>query len=369
MNKVVTINLNGNAYQLEEKAYEALHKYLEQAAKALADNPDKTEIVSDLELAVAEKCDNYLRSSKNVVTSAEVEKILKEMGPVEAGETDEEKSKTIEDDNQTTGAKRLYVIPKGGVILGVCNGLAAYFGVDVNVMRIAFIILTFVTGGFMILVYIFLAFALPYAKTNEQLAEAYGRRVTAQEIVDNAKDRAKDLEPALGSLGRILVKLGRICLLIAAVGTAVLLGLLTTGWLAICWWLAFGHLHLTAQLSTISSWTVAAGITALYLLMALPLFWFSRALQRVANYRESTRYGQTLGQLGFALWFVALAVLIGVFAIVSGRAADYQRTHDYINIDGHNVCINRDICGHRGVYFHKVPDGLVPEPPQPMYTN
>ena len=46
MQKVVTINLNGNAYQIEEGGYGALMAYLEGADRSLKDNPDRTEIVA-----------------------------------------------------------------------------------------------------------------------------------------------------------------------------------------------------------------------------------------------------------------------------------------------------------------------------------
>ena len=35
MQKVITINLNGNAYQLDESGYDALHQYLADASRAL----------------------------------------------------------------------------------------------------------------------------------------------------------------------------------------------------------------------------------------------------------------------------------------------------------------------------------------------
>ena len=41
MNKVITINLGGNAYQLEEGGFDALRAYLETAAARLKDNPDR----------------------------------------------------------------------------------------------------------------------------------------------------------------------------------------------------------------------------------------------------------------------------------------------------------------------------------------
>ena len=87
MQKVVGINLNGNAYQLEEPGYEALRAYLEGAESRLQTNPDRVEVMADLEQAVAEKCGRYLGPNKTVVTAAEIETIIREMGPVETPES------------------------------------------------------------------------------------------------------------------------------------------------------------------------------------------------------------------------------------------------------------------------------------------
>ena len=83
MERVVTINLNGNPYQLEEPAYDALRAYMDRAQAALADNPDKAEIVRDLEQAIADKCAGYLSPAKSVISRDEMSRILTEMGPVE----------------------------------------------------------------------------------------------------------------------------------------------------------------------------------------------------------------------------------------------------------------------------------------------
>ena len=48
MQKVVSINLNGNAYQLEEAGYEALRAYLERAEARLQESPDRAEIMADM---------------------------------------------------------------------------------------------------------------------------------------------------------------------------------------------------------------------------------------------------------------------------------------------------------------------------------
>ena len=70
MQKVVTINLNGNAYQIDDAGYAALVAYLEGADVSLKDNPDRAEIVADLEQAIADKCQGFLGPHKTVVTAA-----------------------------------------------------------------------------------------------------------------------------------------------------------------------------------------------------------------------------------------------------------------------------------------------------------
>src|SRR5690242_8468065 len=83
MRKVTTISLNGNAYQVEEGGYDALHAYLESAQAKLREDPGRTEIMADLEQAIAEKCNRFLSAHKSVVTAEEMQQVLTEMGPVD----------------------------------------------------------------------------------------------------------------------------------------------------------------------------------------------------------------------------------------------------------------------------------------------
>src|ERR1700683_4882208 len=84
MNKVITINLGGTAYQLEEDGYDTLRAYLETATARLQGNPDRDEILLDIERAIAEKFRSLLGSYKTVVVTKEVAAVLAEMGPIEA---------------------------------------------------------------------------------------------------------------------------------------------------------------------------------------------------------------------------------------------------------------------------------------------
>ena len=121
MNKVVTVNLNGNAYSLEEPAYDALRAYLDGAQARLAGNPDRAEILADLEQAIADKCRRRLGPGRNVVGSAEMTTILEEMGPVEADPAGEGPSTgAAKDGPQPSGGapRRLYLIREGAMLAG-----------------------------------------------------------------------------------------------------------------------------------------------------------------------------------------------------------------------------------------------------------
>jgi phage shock protein PspC (stress-responsive transcriptional regulator) len=208
MNRVTTVNLNGRAYQLEEQAYEALRAYLDEAARLLADDPDCREIMADLEQAIADKGARYLGSGKNVLSEAEMTRILEEMGPVEPGEEDSAKPAARSDggthsaerasaappSRDPAAPKRLYQLREGKMISGVCNGLAAYFGMDPTIMRLIFVLLLFLTSGVWILVYLVLMFVMPVAETPEERAAARGRPFDAQELVKEAKRHYADIK-------------------------------------------------------------------------------------------------------------------------------------------------------------------------------
>jgi phage shock protein PspC (stress-responsive transcriptional regulator) len=194
MNKVTTVNLNGRAFQVEEQAYELLRAYLDEAARLLSDDPDYREIMADLEQAIGDKGARHLRSGRNVLGEAEMKRILDEMGPVETGEgimgaapAAGHAPEPGAAARETSGPKRLYLVREGEMIAGVCNGLAAYFGVDPTIVRLVFVVLLFLSGGLIAIAYLVLMFVIPTAKTAEERAAARGLPFNAQELVDQAK--------------------------------------------------------------------------------------------------------------------------------------------------------------------------------------
>lgn len=199
MNKVITINLNGNAYQLEEAGYEALRDYLDHAARQLGGNPDKAEIMADIEQAIADKCRAVLGAYRTVVSTPDIKTIIAEMGPVDDGSAGAGQKtgdpaasagpKTAGDEaGAASSPKRLYRVKEGKMIGGVCNGIAAYFAIDVSFVRLLFLVLAFLTFGTAVLVYLAMMIVVPIADTAAAKAAAFGIPATAQEFIRRARE-------------------------------------------------------------------------------------------------------------------------------------------------------------------------------------
>ncbi|MEJ0087789.1 MAG: PspC domain-containing protein [Pseudomonadota bacterium] len=197
MQTVVNISLNGIAYQLEEPGYIQLRTYLERAEARLKDSPDRAEVMADLEQAIGEKCARLLGAHKTVVSTAEVERIISDMGPVEA--PDAAPGTTAEGTAGSPSAmppgalprKRLFRIREGQMWAGVCNGIAAYMNVDVTWVRIIVVLLTLFTTGLLIVAYFVLAFIVPEAQTAEDRAAAFGMPFSTEDLITRAKKNSE----------------------------------------------------------------------------------------------------------------------------------------------------------------------------------
>lgn len=82
--------------------------------------------------------------------------------------------------------KKMYRDPDGKVLGGVASGIAAYFGVDVVIIRLFFFATIFIAGTGLIL-YIILWIILPEAKTLTDKMEMQGQPVTLSNIESNIK--------------------------------------------------------------------------------------------------------------------------------------------------------------------------------------
>ena len=78
-------------------------------------------------------------------------------------------------ENNGSGGKRLLRLRNGRMVAGVCAGLAAYFKVDVNLVRLVFGVFT-VFYGLGILVYLIAWTILPEEGDDNSILESFVNR-------------------------------------------------------------------------------------------------------------------------------------------------------------------------------------------------
>ncbi len=241
--------------------------------------------------------------------------------------------------------KKMFRDPERKVIGGVSGGIAAYFGIDLVVIRLLFVIFTIFFGiGFII--YIVLWIALPEAKTLTDRMEMQGEPVTLSNIESNIKknlnvDPSKEESTAtkilllpfriigilISVLAKILVPIlevfrvvigiaiilfGLGLIFTAIVSGGVLIGLFSDT--AFSW--PWGHhnefsMPVEVFINGISGWLVVAAFVA----AIIPAIFVM--ILGVSVIARKYVIGPTMGWTMFVLFFVSVAILsVGIPKIV-----------------------------------------------------
>lgn len=137
-------------------------------------------------------------------------------------------SDELEDDVKI---KKLFRSSKGRVLGGVSSGLSSYFGTDVAVIRLLFVLSIFL-GGAGIILYLILWIITPEAKTITQKMQMEGEPVTISNIEENVKKSLNVNEGEESALAKILLFPFRIIAIIIS-GLSKMLGPLATAFIEI----------------------------------------------------------------------------------------------------------------------------------------
>ena len=175
MNKTISISLAGFSFIIEEQAYEKLNKYL-QALRNSLEKDEADEVMYDIEIRISEIFRENL-DKREVVNSDDVEKVIAQLGTPEAIEGQSEENAGQETSQEKT-KKELFRDMKRGKIAGVCAGLAQYFGMDISLMRIIWILVFIFTVGFIsVVAYVILWVVLPEAETASDFLKMQGKPI------------------------------------------------------------------------------------------------------------------------------------------------------------------------------------------------
>lgn len=239
-------------------------------------------------------------------------------------------------------SKKMFRDPQTKVIGGVSGGVAAYLGIDIILVRVLFILLTF-AGGLGLFLYIILWISLPEARTITDKIQMQGEPVTLSNIESNIKRNfnIREGEPEstmtqillfpfrligliLTALGKVLgpltdvirVAIGVIIIITGislAFGVVVTAGVLLGLFAAAPWVTEFNSTEMPIDVFTraFPGWIVAAGVVA----AIVPAIFL--ILLGASTIAKKIVFQATAGWTLFVLFFVSVAMLaVGIPKIV-----------------------------------------------------
>ena len=187
MKKTVNINLAGTFFHIDEDAFAKLSRYLEAVKKSISDPVGGDEIIQDIEARIAELFSERLEINTQVISTRELDAIIKIMGQPEDYIMDEDAAQTNSaTGNQTRGEtisiKQLFRDSDNKFIAGVCSGLSHYLGLEVIWVRLFWIFLSFVTTGFGVIAYLLFWILVPGAETTSEKLKMTGEPINISNI-------------------------------------------------------------------------------------------------------------------------------------------------------------------------------------------
>ena len=352
MKKTVSINLGGVVFNIDDDACDRLSTYLTDLEKRFPEE-ERAEIIRDIEERMAELL-TFKLQNRNVVEINDVEEVIEVIGKPEqfddeSGENAGTQTSSTASSSQTTNTgkqprhpKKLYRNSNDRVVSGVASGLAAYFDIDPAVTRILFIILTLISFGWGILIYLVMLIIMPEAKTKAQFLEMQGIEPTLENI-NNFHQENVTRSNGANTFGKIL-KI-----------SFIVLGIIIGVSLAICVLGIFVAMFASLMLHTPGSFGNAIdmgllGSCALFLLC--PVIGIAVLCVRAASGERKRKWvGWTL----LAIWLLSIFGIVG-FGIEMGKREDVskrlERTgeslerwlddKDYINTDSYYNTRNLD---------------------------
>ena len=165
MDKTINVGLSGHdqQFRLDQDAYDRLARYLDRAEARLQADPDRAEVLRDLERSIGDRLAALAAAGDRVVAAAEIEADPRRRR--HGGHRSGRRARSAA--AAPPRRRRLTRIREGQQIAGVCNGLAAYSEIRVDWVRTIFVLAALFTAGLFVIVYIAMAFILPVADARE----------------------------------------------------------------------------------------------------------------------------------------------------------------------------------------------------------
>jgi phage shock protein PspC (stress-responsive transcriptional regulator) len=195
MNKIIKINLAGQAVSIDEQAYDSLSQYMRSLERYFINTESGKEILEDIEARIAELFFATLRSN-DFISEIHVQEAITLMGTAQdmgAEDNDESQDSQAYKDPKR---KKLFRDKEDAIFGGVCSGIGAYYGLDTIAVRIMFILLVMLAGA-PIVAYIILWAIIPAAITAQDRYRMHGDASTISDIANNIREEATNVSSNL----------------------------------------------------------------------------------------------------------------------------------------------------------------------------
>jgi len=383
MNKTVTVNIGGRVFNIEESAYQKLNKYIETIRSYFEGSEGVDEIISDIELRIAELFMDGISDQKQVITVADVDNVVSVMGkPEDYVDNDGEE---FQAGSRTETGKRVFRDPDNRVFFGVCGGISAYFGWDPIVLRALFIIVTLLFGSG-VLIYLILALIIPKAKTTAEKLQMRGEPVTVENIskkvnesVHSVREDIKDfgkkkevrtftskvgdffddlfhaLARILHILFKIIVKVLGVLLLVAGIGgivTGIGMALGIQGFVNLHDTHVFGNNEFSAiwNSTLVSAWQRGIFIAGVCLVYFIPVITF--ILLGIRLLFDKIRISGIVGIVLLILWFIGIGMLTATGIATASEFSVETAFKDDSKVEIHSVdTLHLDISANDAVMY------------------
>ena len=216
MKKSFNVNLGGRIFQIDEDAYEQLSDYLVSVKTCFRNNECGEEIASDIEARLGELFEARVSAgSARIITLTLVNEMIARMGKPEsmvddgeaAGGAAGEKCNDTQDAaaaaaddyvRRVSMGKKLFRDGDNKVLGGVVSGLAAYFNMNVTLLRVIAVVLFFLSTFWAFLLYLVMWAVVPLALTTTDKLRMQGVEPTPENIAEKLAYE----EPAIDKIVR-----------------------------------------------------------------------------------------------------------------------------------------------------------------------
>lgn len=193
MNEITRIHLAKTAFDIEIAAKKQLEKYI----KSLESYTQDADVLADIEIRMTELLAERGVTAGGVIASEDVAALRKQLGePYEFADNDGDVAlgPDVREEIGGAGKRRLYRSMDNALLGGVLSGAGAYFNVNPLWLRLGFIVLTFMSFGTALLVYVLFWALTPPARTAAEKLHLAGKRVTVESIkeLNDEEDRLSE---------------------------------------------------------------------------------------------------------------------------------------------------------------------------------